>query len=786
MTNLKHEELQIAKNKIERSYHPKSAPEVAIPCAADAWDGLALGFTIVGLAGYFGLSVPVLPLIIGGVFVAGFFFIHKAMEMHRAKRKLLKRLRAIDESIITENHYQHWKQILPQINNGVKIYALEDYIHESSEDTILVQLAYRYRRITHYIDQAIEQDIDQARIQHLKSIKSRLALQIAGEVSHIDDVDTGMKINKYLGQTLVSVQKEPAKPQGKRMLDSISQYTKSVLDGVSTGANIPYTLSLVFMLTTTILTVLFPWTFLIIGVLAIAGGIIGYKLDKYYDNKAAINEERINQAERSVKIKKSYINLIVQTKFAEQEINKAVQNHQHPQTIITELAAGYALPAGECIEAKRLRNPPPSPFIRKMSKVFPSLLTPKGRRNTRNVSRAISLTFQSLLSGKRGFDVISDIFYGVVFTTSVGLVFLPFAIIGLAIGVCYLVNKTYRGIRKYQTMDEDISSLNSTIKPIKYTHWEHELGMLGIKQNVHTYVQQNDVEVITQQLIKEYRALDQKIQSFDRAGHFPEAKQKLAAVKKQLQIQISIHADEMHDETRADQLRQLAGLTAEPVKPAKSENLTRGARVKRVFKKGWAFCVENYKDLLRGFGLGTGIALTIFAAIGVTTLMSLMPYSLLIIAGAGLVGVGIKMLIRHAFKKPRWAECDAIKTARENIEDKAQIMDALVTTKRLTMETKDIIRSYAPEDDIQDLTAHSPSPKLSPIPSPTAKSTRTSGPSSDNETAPLVRRDYSINSTPEEEKPSHYLKPWLSKLWQDQPKTLDGQENQATVTRPLF
>ncbi len=790
MTALKHQELQIAQEQIESSYHPKTEPDIAIPFAADSWDGLYLGFSIVGLAGYFGLAIPVLPLIIGGVIVAAIFLINKIASTHRAKRELLTRLEQIDQNIISENHLQHWKQILPKINNGISVYSIEDYLLATNEDEILVQLAYRYRRINNYIDDAKEKLKRQnnaeslLKIEQLNSIRSRLALQIAGEASHISDYQTAVKINKYLGQTLVNVSKEPERPHGKRIFDSVSQYTKSILDGVSTGASIPYTLSLIFMLTTTVLTMLFPWTFLIIGVLAIAGGIMGYKMDKYYDNKAAINEARIDKVEQSVRLKKTYINIIVQTKFAEQEIRQAINEPVHINTLITAPVAGAAFPAGECIEAKRLRNPPPSRFIRKLSVLFPSLLSQKGRRYIRNLSRAVSMIFPSLLSGKKGFDVISDIFYGIVFTTSIGLAFLPFAIFGLVIGAGYLANKIYRGVKKYQRMDEDICALGEVIKPIKYTHWEHELGLLSIttfsnpkreKQNIQTYVQQNDIETISQQFIHDYNQLEQKINAFDKTTESADTKTKLAEIRKQLQLRVLIRADEINNSERSEQLRLLVGVAPAPVE---EKNLTRKERVKLTLKKGWSYCVENYKDFLRGFGLGTGVALTIFAAVGVTSLTALMPYSLLIIVGAGLLGIGLKLLIRHVFKKPRWAERDAIDDAKNDILDKEQIMDALVTTKRFTAEANQVIAECNPKAAALEASEEETEvSSLTPSPEPARAAFETKP---QPIAVPIPDEKTTI-------KQSDYLQPWLSKLWQDKPASFDNQEiAQNQIPRQLF
>ena len=790
MTALKHQELQIAQNQVESSYHPKAEPNVIIPFAADMWDGLYIGFSIVGLAGYFGLAIPILPIIIGGIIVAGIFLVQKITSTHRAKVELLNRLKEIDLNIISANHLQHWQQILPKINNGVKLDTIENYLFSATEDDILVQLAYRYRRINNYIDE-IKEKLKRrysaetlVKIEQLNSIRSRLTLQIAGEASHITDYQTAVKINKYLGETLVNVPKEADEPHGKRIFATVSQYTKSILDGVSSGASIPYTVSLMFMLTTTVLTMLFPWTFLIIGVLAIAGGIVGYKMDKYYDNKKAINEERIDKVEHALRLKKTYINLIVQTKFAEQEIRQAINESIYINTLITPPIAGAAFPAGECIEAKRLRSRPPSRFVRKLSVIFPSLLSQKGRRYTRNIYRAVALIFPSLLSGKKGFDVITDVFYGVVFTTSVGLAFLPFAIVGLVVGVGYLANKIYRGVKKYQTMEENICALGEVIKPIKYTHWQHELNMVNVttflnsrkeKQNLQTYVQQNDIESITQQFIHDYDQLKQKITEFFETNAFPDATEKLAKIREQLKQSILIRADEINDCERAHQLRQLVGVVPRPL--SEEANLTRKARIKLAVKKGWGFCVENYRDFLRGFGLGTGIALTVFAAIGVTSLTALMPYSLLIIVGAGLLGIGLKLLIRHVFKKPRWAERDAIETAKSDILDKEQVMDALVNTKRFTAEVNQIIaecrvkgKTLENSEEETEVSSLTPSPELVRAPI---------------KNKPLLPSDLiekKINH-----KQSDYLKPWLSKLWHDRPLSFEAQEiPHHSVARPFY
>ncbi|MDQ2995159.1 MAG: hypothetical protein M3R00_09525, partial [Pseudomonadota bacterium] len=568
-------------------------------------------------------------------------------------------------------------------------------------------------------------------LQHLRLLRARLDLQIASATNQLTDYETAKKTNTSLGKNLTHIPKDPIATPGQRFWDTLSQHSKSVLDGISTGSNIPYTLSLVFMLTTTILTYLFPWTFFIIGGLSIAGGIVGYNLDKYYDNKPAINENRIEAAAQPIRQKLTYMNLLAATKQTEQAVQQALhfspeldsgsnhlENANLSQTapIITPPAfEGAAFPAGECVEAKRLRRLPTSNLIAKLARIFPSLLSTKSKLRRRNLLRFVSIIIPTLLSGKRGFDVISDIFYGIVFTTGITLAFTPFAMIGLGVGACYFANKLYRGVRKYQRIDDEITELSAVIPPIKYTYWQNELNLLGNpalldkyqeKQDLHIYVQQNDVGFIAKQFEHQYRTLDRMIKIFTRMDLSEKSSKyvaahkamtlKLATIQNQLRNQTLVCADALNDSDRATRLRFLVDRIRP--KPPVEKRLTFFDRLLNASNAVLSSLEENYKDMLRGFGLGTGIALTVFAVMEITSLIATMPYGLIII-GAGLGGSALKLLIRHFIKKPRWEESDNIAKARTDILDKEQLIDAEIQTKRLHLEATQLIKKFEVNPD---------------------------------------------------------------------------------------
>ncbi|MDQ2994967.1 MAG: hypothetical protein M3R00_08520, partial [Pseudomonadota bacterium] len=165
MTKLKHSEFQTTKQQITSSFDPTNEPNVVIPFASDGWDGLYIGFSIVGLAAYFELAVPAFPLIIGGSFIATLFIIHKTISMLNTRKELIEHLESLDKKIITKNHFRLWRETIPKLRDGKNRVDIKEYLLNSSPDKMLIELAKRYRRINALIEQELASNQNAATLQ---------------------------------------------------------------------------------------------------------------------------------------------------------------------------------------------------------------------------------------------------------------------------------------------------------------------------------------------------------------------------------------------------------------------------------------------------------------------------------------------------------------------------------------------------------------------------------------------------------------------------------------------
>jgi hypothetical protein len=717
MAEMRHEELK----KLDRELRNNNrSPWIALPFLSTTYDGLGSAFSFIAAVAALGLSIPLPPLYGVGLLVGSIYFIVKLQSTRSNIAVQKKRLKVIEQNIITDYNYEYWRSVMPSVIINNNLQDTRTFVNSHSAENIAIYLGNYYRRICRLEEElnhfeAVSNNPElaaqlESTCRKISAIRARLERHISGEGSQFKNPRLTQMLNTACGKQLATVVEAPIPSLGQQFWINLRKYYKSVLSGAATAAGLTVII-VTSALTTATLTILFPWSLIGIGILAVIGGYVGYHIDKRWDRKHKDNLDLISAGELALNNKKRLMNLLVETHATNGQMQALIEKlrtargavfkrNQHilqrPKPASSPEQINLEYQAEECVEVQALR---------------------RQSHAKRYIADHLLPIFLAI---RTGLGDASSLLAGVLL---VGLSLPPLwpaRIIAMVMLTVYVGFKIYNNRIKHQGELIKVNDLNLIITPEKYQYWEAELHELG-PENAVLYVKRNTSENILTDLIAQYRQLQDTLRRFTTLENYEDyrlTQQVLLQIHGEVYLGLRAHAAALHNKEHAN---RLFGITEPlPEAPAELEPAAAGSKLKQFAQATGRLLLNNGKDIFKGFSLGAVIALTVFTLISTTALVGFLPWSAIIIIGAGLAGIGIKLAIRHGIKAGRSHHLNTIESASQSIKDKEQLMDLLIKTKRATAQVTDMITKCASQNAAEDR-ADSPEHALRPAPTPQPK-----------------------------------------------------------------
>lgn len=690
MNELRHTELDVLDHQLSRSYLD---PVIPIPFLSTAYDGFGSAFNIIAALTALELSIELGPVYLVALSVGLAYLFLKVRTTRQNINLHQQRASHLEDNIITEHDYHYWSSIIPKLQKDGKIMDMRTFIKTHSAEEIVMELGRYYNRVCEYSqkicsleasnkDPVIAEALAVKR-QKITAILQNLDLHFAAEWGQFTDTPLTQKLNAVCGKDLVPFVEVQAPSRLNVFWNNLRKYYKSALNGAATAAFL-VGFSVASVLTTATLTALFPWSLIGLGVVCVVGAYIGYYIDKHTDRRHKSNLKLIDKAELALQNKRRLGNLFAQTHLANKDIHQIGEEIE--LTATTGVLQKTALPY-ERKSLPRIRSSLPA-----FQDEYQEVKDLRAQSQTKRY--AADYLLASILAIRTGLSIVTNIFAGIGLMGLVLPIF-PVAIFGIGMAIISIGFHAYNNRMKHLSEVQRLSNLNNQISPTKFQYWEAKFNSLGW-ENSTNYMKQNVGEIILQDVIDEYAEFRQVLRRFEpleRDSAFSETKQALIQLHGRVILQLRAQAASLHNKEHADKLGRLARLEKQVPPPhlAHTESL-----FLRRFAQAGRFIMDNYRDALKGFSLGSGIALTTYAFMGIS-LAATMPYSLLIVLGAGALGILVKFVIRYIIKAGRSAHLKTIDTASESITDKEKLVDSLLAIQQASQEAEKLIDDCPPK-----------------------------------------------------------------------------------------
>jgi hypothetical protein len=717
VAELRHIELK----KLDRELRKNNrSPLIAMPFLSTTYDGLGSAFSFIAAVAALGLSIPLAPLYGVGLLVGFVYFIVKVQSTRNNIEVQKKRAKVVEEKIITDKDYEYWGSIMSSVRINNNLQDTRTFVNSHTAENIANYLGNYYKRICtleeelyHFESSSNNPEIAAqlaSTRRKISGIRARLDRHIIAEGSQFKNPKLTRMLNTACGKPLAPVVDAPSPSVGQQFWTNLRKYYKSVLSGAATAAGLTVII-VTSALTTATLTILFPWSLIGIGILAVTGGYLGYHIDKRWDRKHKDNLDLISAADLALNNKKRLMNLLVETHDANDQIHASIKKLRaskgavfkrnphilhRPKAAASQEQVNLEYQAEDYLEVQELRR-------------------------QSHVKRYIADHLLPIfLAIRTGLGDASNLLAGILL---VGLSLPPLwpaRIIAMTMLVVYVGFKIYNNRTKHQGELTKVNDLNLIITPEKYQYWEAELHDLGHENALH-YVKRNTAENILIDVIAQYRQLQDTLRCFtDLENHenFPRTRLVLLQIHGDVFLDLRAHAAALNNKEHANRL--LVITEPLPEAPPELPVAVSGSKLKQLALATGRLLLNNGKDIFKGFSLGAVIALTVFTLISTTALVGFLPWSALIIVGSGFAGIGIKLAIRHGIKAGRSHHLNTIESASQSIKDKEQLMDLLIKTKRANEQATDLITKCATQNAANDR-EYSPDHGLRPILTPQAK-----------------------------------------------------------------
>jgi hypothetical protein len=699
-------------------------PTVPIPVMSKIYEGFGHGFSNFIAAASIGLRIALFPAYFIGAISALIFAYIKIRETQN-QVELRRELQASRKRLLnSDHHYQYWSATVPSFTTETgAVLELQQLIKERRAKEIAECLVYHYQQMLNRIESVLRTEHDQQLKNHLIRLQHRLAMKMAAEASQFNNFHLAQILMTACGIPLVEAKQVEKTWYLKIFWNNLRKYYKSILTGAATAGGLTVII-VETALSTATLTLLFPWSILIIVGALIIGGIMGFILDKYLDRRHknellrnakgtlnARNEKRLwnlwadlgdtlkevdkccpDTSDSKISDKADAEASVIQLNSSDSELRASDTQLDGSGSEITFSETQLDSVSSELkFSETQLNNPSSSTGLAPcIQSTLPALPAPPSLRANIDYAEVKALKEQShikrkiadfilptLIAARAAFGAISTVFAGFAFAGLL-LPWWPVMIIGLSMVLLFIAFKIINNIIKHRSEEEKIQSLNFIITPQKFRYW----NLMIKSDDIELYVKQKTTEDLLLDLKNQYEALKKLLLSFEQFQnnpHFDLIQNELRSIHHKLILNYRAHADNLNNKGQLAKLYAIA-LTPLPQPPPTKKIITALDKVKAVLSSIDNFVVRNFKDIIQGAAFGFGTSITIFALLGFTSAMFTL-WPLAVILGACLVGIAIKVAIRYGIKAYRNQRLLDIENHGEKpIQDKEQLMDCQAAT----------------------------------------------------------------------------------------------------------
>lgn len=645
MHSLKHTELTTLEKDLDANYRD---PWFSLAFLSTTYEGFGLGFSNIAAAAAWGLRIPLAPVYGIGLFTGVCYFLLKIRSTRNDRRLQQEKVLSIERSIINDEHYHYWSSKLPKFTKADQEIDLISIVNTHTTAEIADCLGHYYR--------TVPQGSAQGKL---------LRSHFAAEASQFNDPLLVQRLNDACGEILAQSSPPPEISWIKKSWHHVRKYYKSSLTGAATAGGLTiFIISTALSTATT--TALFPWSLVGILVITITGGVLGYKIDKYFDRKHKINLQKIADSQLTLRNKKRLMDLFVRTQSA---LLASPELEQSSEAV--------ASPTTESSPSPVLLAPPPTLSEQNYLEVT------ELQQQSQLPRRAADFILPTLLVARGGFAAISNLFAGIGFA---GLL-LPLTPVfiggGLLLGL-HIIFKIINNVLKHSDEAQRIINLNAQISPAKVAFWQAALPTIG---NVEQLIKNKTTAELLTVLEEHYTAFCQQLRGFE-SNQISATNEELQTLHQAL---LSLFRAQVASLSRQDDVTKLRAVAKYPITTKAPEDPINSAwnSSATFFSPIATVVMNNFKDIAQGAAFGFGVSLTAFVIVGITTLVT--STALLIACGAALGGIAIKLAIRYGIKAARYKHLATIDKAAKSISDKECLMDCLVATQAASEEAKRLI-----------------------------------------------------------------------------------------------
>ncbi len=642
-------------------------PTGVLPELAAVYEGFGQGITNLAAAASIGLRIPLHPLYFCGGIVALIFAYLKLRETQNRVAQRREILLALLQDRQRDHHHEYWtatnlhffykqiKQNLPWIMDNI------------SAEKVAERLGFFYQLLIYDINEDIASEEDDRKKRLLERIKNRLTLKILAEANQFNNPELRHRLLKAANLPAPDLPSTTTLSVLKQFWFNLRKYYKSILTGAATAGGLTVII-IESSLSTATLTLLFPWSIAIILGALVIGGITGFILDKYLDRHHKNELERIATETLAEQNKKRLGNLWA-------DFNQTLK--ELPQHILINIHEPFRSIVN--LYPSKIEPLPALPSLNSELEY----VEVRALKAQSHIKRKIADFFLStLIAARVAFGAVSTVFAGLALA-GLMLGWWPVVLIGGTMLGIHVLFRFINNAIKHQSEEAKIERLNHIISAEKISYWNFALQ----REDCEQIVKNSTPEQLLNDLRRQYEQFTAQLKVYQQDQSCAEIMEALGALHLQLLMQYRVHADNLNNKDQLATLQRMA-LTSPPSSSIAPKIITphyilwRVAQTFSSIVSGIdAFLVRNLKDIITGFAFGFGSSLTVFAYLGMTSSLLLVGWPLAVVASACLVGIGIRVAIRHgikAFRNQRLLDIDI--HGEKPIKDKEQLLDCQAAT----------------------------------------------------------------------------------------------------------
>jgi hypothetical protein len=679
----RHIELHNLEKDLDGNYRDPALPIVYLSVT---YEGFGVGFSNIAAAAAYGLRIPLIPVYVVGIFVGVSYLLLEIRATYQDRQLQRRRILELEQSMITDNYYAYLSFTLPGFVKNQKFIDINTVLKTHSAEQITHCLGHYYR--------IVDELSSRCNSQRMKLLRKRLDLKFAAEGSQFKNPALTETLNKVCAKPLAHSESVAKPSKAKLFWDNLRKYYKSALSGAATAGGVTIFI-LTTALTTATTTALFPWSLVGILIITLVGGYVGYKIDKHLDRKRKHkdNLQNTQHSHLSLRNEKRVADLFRSTIATLNEISHFFNSSNDAHT----LSATTQKPDVLTSHSEVTQNPDSAsaPVLSDQDYCEVAEL----RQQSQAKRRVADFILPTLTLARGGFAAVSSLFAGIGFAGLV-LPLLPVFIGGGVMLGIHIIFKIWNNWVKHQREIQLLNNLNMVISPHKILYWKEQLPQI---HDVEGEIKSKSTTEILKDLEREYQQFKAALRTFASLQHRSGCQETTEALKNlhlELLYLYRAHADSLNNKTLSSALAETTEYVQTTTYPP-IKIITVWTKISDLFTPVVNLIVNNFKDIIQGIAFGFGLSLTVFVILGITTIMA--TTAILIVSGAALAGVAIKMAIRYGIKASRNDHLATIDGAGKSIADKEALFDCRVETQSALKRAEALIgeaKAKRPEDSV--------------------------------------------------------------------------------------